>query len=220
MSVQQAAQAAVAVFPAGVRIATPRGTYSLRTVMVAIAGAESGWNPTEAGDYGLDSQYGLCQGASSWGLWQIHNVHAAYLQRVTGSSDPCAWAQWLFDPVHNAEAAYSVYRSQGLAAWTTWQTGAYLGFLEAAQAAVQAAEAASAPTTPSGSGGPAAAAGPASAGVLGGQPLALLGIGVAGLGLLALGVGLLWEDVVTWPAARAWMRRETEHLRARVRDSG
>ena len=52
MSIEQAAQAAVSVFP-NTSVTTPYGTYSLRVVMVAIAGAESGWDPTANGDCGL-----------------------------------------------------------------------------------------------------------------------------------------------------------------------
>lgn len=144
MSIQQAAQAAVSVFP-NTSITTPHGTFSLRVVMVAISGAESSWDPTANGDCGLGGpSCGSCAGggnqATSWGLWQIHNVHSAYLSQVSGSSSPCGWQQWLFTPHNNAVAAYNIYQSQGLNAWTTWQTGAYAAYLSQATSAVQSAQ--------------------------------------------------------------------------------
>lgn len=139
MSIQQAAQAAVQVFP-NASISTSRGMLPLRVVMVAIAGAESSWQPSDLGDYGYDAQHGLCNGYSSWGLWQIHNVWSPYLIQQVGSSNPCRWAQWLFNPLNNAKAAYHVYQLQGLNAWTTYQTGAWLQYLASAQQAVQQIE--------------------------------------------------------------------------------
>lgn len=127
------AEAALAVFGTS-KIETPHGDYILPVVMTAIAGAESGWIADRNGDKDLPGPN--CDGYTSWGLWQIHSVHSAYLTAQTGSSDPCVWAKWLSDPTNNAKAAVAIYEGQGLAAWTTYNTGAYLAYLSAAQAAV------------------------------------------------------------------------------------
>lgn len=139
MSIAQCAAAAVLVFPASA-VSTTAGSLALPVVMVAIAGSESvGWHDQAAGDAGLDPQYGLCGGYSSWGLWQIHNVHATYLEGVTGSTDPCAWAAWLYDPVHCAQAALAVYQGQGLGAWSSYTDGGWQTNIGAAQQAVASA---------------------------------------------------------------------------------
>ena len=137
MSIAQCAAAAALVFP-NVAVSTTAGSLPLPVVMVAIGGAESTWNPAAAGDAGLDAQYGLCSGYSSWGWLQIHNVHAAYLEGVTGSTDPCAWATWLYDPVHCAQAALAVYQGQGLGAWSSYTDGGWQANIGAAQQAVAA----------------------------------------------------------------------------------
>lgn len=136
MSLAQAVSAARAVFP-NVPVATPAGTLPLPVVMVAIAGAESGWDPTALGDYGDGGPTCPIYGsATSFGLWQIHNVHAATIAARAGTSDPCQWIPWLFNPLNNAALAYSVYSTQGFGAWTTYTTGAWLGYLPAALAAM------------------------------------------------------------------------------------
>lgn len=145
MSLADAVTAASA-FP-WVTVGTSAGSLPLPVVMVAIAGAESHWDPTAQGDYGLDPGYGLCHGYSSWGLWQIHNVHAGYLTQVSGTGSPCGWAAWLFNPGNNAQAAASVYRSQGLSAWTTYTNGAWLRYLPAATAAFGQSGGGAVPTT-------------------------------------------------------------------------
>ncbi len=129
MAIADAVLAARAVFPP-TPIETPDGTHSLITVMVAIAGAESDWDPRTAGDPGLRgaSCTGMARGrlvldATSWGLWQIHNCHADFLRARTGTEDPCRWADWLYDPLHNALAAQHILGSDpqhGLANWSTW----------------------------------------------------------------------------------------------------
>ena len=137
MAIQDCAVVAIKTF--GTRqVTTPRGVFPLRVVMVAIAGAESSWNNGSQGDYGLSGPN--CHGYTSWGLWQINSVHSAYLTRMTGSSNPCDWATWLYDPANNATAALAVLGSNlDLSAWTTWNTGAYLKYLSQAQDAVNAA---------------------------------------------------------------------------------
>lgn len=136
-----AAKAALQAFPA-IAIATPVGTLPLPVVMVAIAGVESDWVPTADGDCGYPGPAcGTCTltgqpNATSWGLWQIHNVHAALLTRLTGSSDPCTWRSWLHVPAHNAQAAYAVYQEQGLGAWTSYGSGAWQQQVAVARQAV------------------------------------------------------------------------------------
>lgn len=102
------------------------GGMDLPTVMLAIAGAESGWRNDAAGDAG-GSEY-ACQGRESWGLWQIHMAaHHPFLRTVTGSDSPCAWATWLIVPANAARAADAVIRGSGqdlplsaLRPWTVW----------------------------------------------------------------------------------------------------
>ncbi|MHB1870878.1 MAG: hypothetical protein ACYCT1_08490 [Steroidobacteraceae bacterium] len=149
MSIQDAAAAAASTFPF-VNVPTPYGTFSLPVLMTAIAGAETGgtFDDASPGDYGLGGP--SCGGATSWGLWQVHNVHSNLLTQLSGSTDPCQWAAWLADPMNCARAAMAVYQSQGLGAWTTWQEGTYSGWL---QPAVQAVTAAVAATSGPGGGG-------------------------------------------------------------------
>lgn len=134
--------AASAVFPM-TTVATSQGQVPLRVVMLAIGGAESGWDAQSDGDCGLGGpSCGSCSGqsggATSWGVWQIHNVHGSYLTRVSGQSTACGWRSWLFNPANNAKAALAIYHSQGLNAWTTWRTGAWVRYLPEARAAVAA----------------------------------------------------------------------------------
>ena len=186
MSIASAAAAAVATFP-DVQVATPYGTYSLPVVMTAIAGAETGgtFSDSAAGDPASDYP-GVpeCQGQTSWGLWQIHFVHASYLESVTGSSDPCTWATWLSTPINCARAALAVLGPDvNLSAWTTWNEGTYSAWLAPAQQAVQAVQAApGSPTTSGENGGQ--SAGP---GILGNLAPLLVVAGFA-VGLVVLGV--------------------------------
>lgn len=149
MSMNDAAGVA-RIFP-NVSISTPQGDYPLPVVMIAIAGAESSFVPTAKGDYGLGGPN--CNGYTSWGLWQIHNTHSGYLEANTGSSDPCKWAEWLYDPTNNAKAAAAIidgYSSPQTAvegAWyTTWHENRYVKYLGEAQAAYQGGSATSATT--------------------------------------------------------------------------
>lgn len=137
MSIQDAAAAALKYFSPGVTVATPDGTFPLPVVMVAIAGGESGWRNDARSDYGLWDRP-RCSGYTSFGLWQINTIHSTWLRNATGSADPCAWAQWLFNPENNARAARALYDGAGLKPWTVWNTGAYRKFLGQAQAAVAA----------------------------------------------------------------------------------
>lgn len=117
----------------------------LPTVMTAIAGSESGWNPEAGGDtprrlrqlglYGpaataerANCPLGDPDGPSSIGIWQIHMpAHHTYLRQVTGSDNPCTWAAWLRVPAHNARATDAVIGATGqrlplsaLRPWTVW----------------------------------------------------------------------------------------------------
>jgi len=177
VSIASCAVAAVAVFP-NATVATSSGSLPLPVVMVSIAGAESGWVDDAAGDYGLPGP--ACGGYTSWGLWQIHSVHSAYLQSATGSADPCVWAAWLSVPANCAIAALAVLGvgpNLNLGAWTTYTGGQWTAHLAAAQQAVAA-------VTPSGGEGGGmvrlvAAVAPV-AGVL----------FLAGVSVLAVGVGV------------------------------
>lgn len=205
MSIEQAA-AVAKVFPT-TAIHTSQGDLPLRTVMLAIAGAESSWTVDDDGDCGLPGPpCGSCAdesgGATSWGLWQIHNVHADMLTQYTGSTEACAWRAWLFDAANNAKAALAVYNEQGLGAWSTWNSGKWSEFIGQAQAALLQAS----PTTSS----------PGSTGItsypvtIGTAPAApryapWVGWGLVGASLLAAGATVAvvetdvhWSDIVRW----------------------
>lgn len=82
---------------------------NLIPVMVAIGGAESRWriNATHKND----------NGTTDYGWLQVNSVHGYDSAKLTT------------DPVYTARAAYSIYKSQGLAAWSTYNNGAYKGFM-------------------------------------------------------------------------------------------
>lgn len=149
MAIQDVSRAAVETFP-HVVIRTPAGDLPLITVMVAIAGDE---NPPDWGnapgdplsiyrDGGASERPYSCRGMTSFGGWQINlPAHYAMVAALSGIpvSDPCGQAAWLADYGNCARAAYAVWRSQGLGAWTTWNDGGYLRYLHQAQLAVNAA---------------------------------------------------------------------------------
>lgn len=88
-------------------------------VAVAVAGAESGWNPT-ATNLNTD-------GSTDFGMWQINSVHA----------DLLASADWR-DPFANAVMAHKVWADAG-GSWTPWTTfvsGAYQAHMGEALAAL------------------------------------------------------------------------------------
>lgn len=83
---------------------------NLIPVMVAIGGAESGWNvaaESPPNDNGTVDE----------GWLQINSVHGYDSARLRS------------DPVYTARAGYQVYKKQGLAAWSTYNSGAYKGFM-------------------------------------------------------------------------------------------
>jgi len=144
MSLAACATAVVAAVPPTI-VTTPVGPLPLGVVLLAIAGAETGgtWDLWAVGDCGLGGPAcGRCadgqSGGTSWGPWQIHNVHAAYLTQASGTAAPRGWRTWLADPAHSVQAALYVWREQGLTAWTTYQTGAWRAYLPPAVAALAA----------------------------------------------------------------------------------
>jgi len=94
-------------------------------IMTAIAGPESGYRTDAMGDIGLqDGTWG-----PSVGLWQIRSLKA---QNGTGGPRDVSR---LTDPTFNAASAKSIYDGQGLHAWSTFTSGAYLSFLPGARTA-------------------------------------------------------------------------------------
>jgi hypothetical protein len=76
--------------------------------MAAIAIAESGGRPNAVSGRNQN-------GTVDRGLWQINSVHG--------------YGTTSLDPKANAKQAVGVYHSQGLNAWTVFQTGAYKKYL-------------------------------------------------------------------------------------------
>ncbi|HEY3367775.1 MAG TPA: hypothetical protein VGK74_22180 [Symbiobacteriaceae bacterium] len=161
MSIQNAATAAVARWDG-----RTVGGMDLPTVMVAIAGAESGWRDDAAGDLQVDSQY-KCGGYASYGLWQFNMAaHYDYLARATRLDSPCAWSAWLMIPANCARAASVLigeaqeYPLSALRPWTVWWSqdggdhdagdgnGVWRSYWEQARAAVTATRQSSAAPLP------------------------------------------------------------------------
>lgn len=97
-------------------------TGSNLVTAVAVAGAESGWNPNATNHN--------TNGSTDFGMWQINTVHATLL----ASGD---WA----DPYDNAVMAHRVWVEAG-GSWTPWVTfnhASHLRFWAQAQAAVDGA---------------------------------------------------------------------------------
>ena len=78
--------------------------------MLAIMAAESGCNPLAVNTANTD-------GSTDTGLMQINSVHGL---------DP----ETLLDPTVNIQAAYRIYQTQGLKAWTSFSSGKYKQFIE------------------------------------------------------------------------------------------
>lgn len=92
------------------------GPPKVAKTMAAIALAESGGRVGARGGPNSDGSY-------DYGLWQINSSHHYSRRRL------------LTDPAYNARAAVSIYRSQGLSAWSTYTDGAYRKYLSQAAAA-------------------------------------------------------------------------------------
>lgn len=82
---------------------------ALIPIMVAIGGAESSWN--------IGASHINSDGSEDDGWLQINSVHGYDKQKLKS------------DPVYTAKAGLAIYKSQGLAAWTTYTSGAYRQFL-------------------------------------------------------------------------------------------
>lgn len=83
---------------------------NLIPTMVAIGGAESGWN------IGAESPKNT-NGTKDFGWLQVNSVHGYDQTKLTT------------DPVYTARVSYQIYKSQGLEAWSTYNNGAYKSFL-------------------------------------------------------------------------------------------
>lgn len=123
---------------------------STAQIMVAIAGAESGFDERAAGDAlsifspGLQQAYAPFAYNShlSFGLWQIFlGVHTPLIRSFSGLSAPEQLAGWLSNPRNNALAAKEILSSQGFQAWSTYNNQAYLDFEIEGSAAIRAAKA-------------------------------------------------------------------------------
>jgi len=111
--------------------------------MMAIAMAESSWNP--------GASHSNPNGTIDQGLFQINSVHQGNPWYPTNP----------MDPLQSAIAAYNIYQSQGLNAWTVYKTGAYSKYIPSSvPSAMQAAYNGGnyGPTTSGGLAGNAAAA--------------------------------------------------------------
>ena len=119
-----------------------------QAIMVAISKAESGFN-TGATHVNND-------GSTDRGVMQINSIHKQF--------DPI---RLLADPQYNMNAAKSIFDGQGLHAWSTYTSGAYLPYMNEARAAVANASSvvgspvtSSVPGNPSSSGQDTASYGP------------------------------------------------------------
>jgi len=82
------------------------GDKFIAPVMAAIALAESGGSPGATGKN---------PNSTDRGLWQINSSHG--------------YGNKSYNPQENAKEAVSIYRTQGLTAWTTFTKGTYLKYL-------------------------------------------------------------------------------------------
>lgn len=90
------------------------GNSQLAPIMAAISLAESGGNPSAINTNDTNGQGGT---QTSAGLWQISNG--------TNTAFSTNWS----NPIVNGAAAVQKVNSQGLNAWGTFQSGAYLQYL-------------------------------------------------------------------------------------------
>ena len=78
--------------------------------MLAIMAAESGCDPSAVNTANSD-------GSTDTGLLQINSIHGL---------DP----ETLIDPTENIRAAYRIYQTQGLKAWSVYSNGKYKQFMK------------------------------------------------------------------------------------------
>lgn len=83
---------------------------NLIPTMVAIGGAESGWNISAESPKNTD-------GSTDYGWLQVNSIHGYDPVRLKS------------DPVYNARAGYAIYKRQGLTAWSVYNNGAYKSFI-------------------------------------------------------------------------------------------
>jgi hypothetical protein len=88
------------------------GNPHVANTMAAIVMAESGGK--------MDAQNKNTNGTIDYGPYQINSSHGFDPQRL------------MSDPVYSTDAAISVFKSQGLTAWTTYTSGAYKQFISSA----------------------------------------------------------------------------------------
>jgi hypothetical protein len=119
---EKAILAARAAYQAGFR------GLALQTA-VAIAGAESGFNPLATGDVDLQDQ----KWGPSAGLWQIRSLKPHYL-----SLDPYRDINHLYDPLFNAKAAWKISSGgSNFKPWSVYVNGRYQDFVSIASEAVK-----------------------------------------------------------------------------------
>lgn len=101
------------------------------TIMVAIAGAESGYDDQAQGDLGLqDSNWG-----PSFGLFQVRT-----LKGETGTGSNRDITRLASSDAEQAKAAYAISGGgRDFTPWSTFTSGAYQGFLGTAQASAAGA---------------------------------------------------------------------------------
>lgn len=93
-------------------------TGSALDIAVAIAKAESGWNPKAHNGVGKDDSYGLMQINMIGGLGPARRKQFG----LKANSD-------LYDPATNMRVAHGIYASQGFQPWTTYTNDEYKKYL-------------------------------------------------------------------------------------------
>jgi hypothetical protein len=149
------------------------GSPKLANLMAAIALAES------SGNVGATNKN--TNGTEDRGLWQINSSHSQF--------DP---SRLLTDPLYNAQAAVAIEKSQGLTAWSTYNSGAYQQFLGQASTATSTGVGRTRP------GGETAGSAPASASQFSDAYSQLSGIPRTAPPNAAQDVSLTSEDVSFW----------------------
>jgi len=133
MSIEETARAATQFFP----------DFAEATLITAICGAESGYEPTNRGDKaeGDLARYAAnaCDGYLSFGLGQV--FLGVWLDTVREKMEqpqatPCDAAQWLMNPMNNMRMLRHIKDSQGWTAWSAYNAGTFQPLIMDAQQAV------------------------------------------------------------------------------------
>jgi len=95
------------------------GSAAMAPTMAAIALAESGGNSAALNDNSGTGDYSV-------GLWQINYYGNLLSSRTAAFGSPSSLRD---NPAAQAKAAVSIYKSQGLRAWSTYSSGAYRKYL-------------------------------------------------------------------------------------------